>query len=271
MSHKEKEIIIQPSTIETIDYALYNWLNDSMNIHCDTNEGWKKCQVLWVGGERVAQIKENLEKRDLEGTLILPLITLERKSFEKDPNFKGVVQMHLPRVNDYKGGTLQIGKVLNHDKSANFANNQSLRQNVQGVGIQQLNFKLKKKKPPVYTIYSAPLPTYVKVMYEVSIRTDYQIQMNQILQPFMTKTGHLTSFSIRHENHRYEAFFEPSFPHSNNFNDFTESERKFETKFNMKILGYLMGADSNDNQPKITIRENIVEFRFTKESTILEK
>lgn len=268
---QEKQIIIQPSTIETIDFAVFNWLNDKMNLHCETNEGWKKVEVLWVGGERAAQIKENPDRRDFEGSLILPLVSVERKSFEKDPTFKGVVQMHLPRTNDYKGGTLDIGRIINQDKTSNFANNQSFRQNIPGVGYGQLNFKYKKKKPPVYTTYTAPLPTYVKVMYEISLRSEFQQQMNQLLQPFIVKTGHITSFSIRHENHRFELFFEPSFPHSNNISEFTDVQRNFETKFNVKVLGYLMGADSNDNQPKITLRENIVEFKIMRESTILKK
>ena len=35
------------STIEDIDYALYNFINDDLNIFVDTNEGFEKVPVLY--------------------------------------------------------------------------------------------------------------------------------------------------------------------------------------------------------------------------------
>ena len=37
-----REVEFMPSTIETVDVALFNWLNEELNIFCTTNEGWKK-------------------------------------------------------------------------------------------------------------------------------------------------------------------------------------------------------------------------------------
>ena len=37
-----KEIAFMPSTIETIDMALNDWLSEDMDIFCNTNEGWRK-------------------------------------------------------------------------------------------------------------------------------------------------------------------------------------------------------------------------------------
>ena len=50
----EKSMIMsfRPSTMETIDTALYNWLKDEINISCNTNKGWKPSPIIWVAGER---------------------------------------------------------------------------------------------------------------------------------------------------------------------------------------------------------------------------
>ena len=54
-----KIISLTPSTIETIDMALYDWLNVDMNIYSTSEDGWKKVPVIWVSAERAHQIKSN--------------------------------------------------------------------------------------------------------------------------------------------------------------------------------------------------------------------
>ena len=71
-----EERIVMPSTFETIDEAMFQWLDERVNIHCETNKGFKKTQIIWVSAERAYQIKNKKEIRDSSGALILPLITL---------------------------------------------------------------------------------------------------------------------------------------------------------------------------------------------------
>jgi len=68
-----QEILGEPSTIETVDTALYNYVNDKINVSSQTNEGFKKVPVLWTGAERAFQIKSNPDIRDDNGKLIFPL------------------------------------------------------------------------------------------------------------------------------------------------------------------------------------------------------
>jgi len=270
MSHNEKEIIFQPSTIDTIDTAMFLWLSEKMNIHCTTNEGWKKTEIFWIAGERAAQIKKKQEERDLEGTLVFPRISLERTDMEKDPTFKGVVQADLPKQPDYKGGTFPGARVINQKKTSNFANAQSYRTESEKVGKGQLNFKTKKQKKPVYITYSLPLPVYVKMMYKITLRADYQQQLNEMLQPFLTYAGQIRRFNIHNEGHKYECFFEPSFALDNNIAQIQEEERIYKSTFNIKTLGYLMGGGKNDNFPKKTLRENVVEFKISRERVVFK-
>lgn len=52
-----REISMMPSTIETIDVAMFNYLNETLNLQVQTNKGFKKVPVVWVASERSNQIK----------------------------------------------------------------------------------------------------------------------------------------------------------------------------------------------------------------------
>ena len=87
------ETPIEPSTIENIDFGLYEWV-EGLNLSTITNDGFKKSPVVWLGTERAFQIKNNKELRDSVGKLKLPIITVNRDSMTKDPEFKGIFQAH---------------------------------------------------------------------------------------------------------------------------------------------------------------------------------
>ena len=106
--------------LEQVDRAMWKWLEESMNVHCSTNKGWKKVTTKWVAGERAYAAKVSKEFRDSFGALILPIITLSRESVKKDPAFKGTAQAHVPETNDYKGGSLTISRRVNQKKTASF-------------------------------------------------------------------------------------------------------------------------------------------------------
>ena len=78
------EVPFQPSTIETIDRALFDYVDDALDISCTTNKGWKKVPFYWAGAERAYQIKHDRELRDNNGVLIYPLMTVERTTLTRD-------------------------------------------------------------------------------------------------------------------------------------------------------------------------------------------
>ena len=93
-----REITMMPSTVETIDYSLYDWINESINPFTTTKDGWEKVNVKWVSGERSWQVKNDRDIRDDSSRIILPMITLHRKGMQKDPAFKGVAWAHVPKI-----------------------------------------------------------------------------------------------------------------------------------------------------------------------------
>lgn len=264
MTHiKEKsDLPFEPSTIENVDMAVYNWVNDILNLHTETNKGWKKTPVIWVTGERSWQIKNNRDLRDSSNNFILPVITVERTEMNKDPQKKGKYWGDVRPFNDEKGGSIVIQSVIKQDKTNNFANADSKRL------TGQPNFKRENKKV-VYQTKFVPMVVYVNMTYVIDIKTEYQQQMNDLVQPFITLPGAVNYLILKNNGHRYEAFIDGNFSQKNNINDLQQNERLFNTQITIKVLAHLRGATANDNQPKIALRENIVEVKFPREYVIL--
>tara|TARA_R110002020_G_scaffold421876_1_gene631084 strand:- start:1341 stop:2189 length:849 start_codon:yes stop_codon:yes gene_type:complete len=258
-----REELLMPSTIEDIDAAMLNYIDNTLDIFTRTNKGWKKVPVIWVAAERAAQIKQHKDLRDTDGSMIYPVITLERNSITKDLSDKGSIYGNIPPVNDAKRGSITVARRINQDKTGNFANADSKRL------YKQINFKTKKKNNKVvYETYTIPLPVYINVSYVVSIVTEYQEQMNDIITPFITTPGGINYFQLRRNGHVYEGFIDSEFSANNTVNDLGDQERKFTTDINIKVLGHIIGENKNQDSPKIVKRQNAVEVKIPREHVI---
>lgn len=258
------EHYIMPSTLENIDTALYEWVNDNLNIFTTTNEGWKKVPVSWATAERAFSIKKDKEHRDSEGSLVYPIITVERKSMEKNLSKKGSFGVNLFPQPDVKGGVIAIARQIQHNKTKEFVNNDTFRL------TGQINFpKQQRTNTAVYEILYTPYPTYLDIEYEVMIRTEYLQQMNEIVTPFMAKTGGINSFLLKKNGHQYESFIQSNFNLEANADNLNGLERIFTTKIQIKVLGYILGQDKNDPQPKVVVRETAAKFRFQRERVVV--
>jgi len=267
----------KPSTFETIDYAVHSWVNEELDVFATTNKGFKKTPVVWVAGERSWQVKDHKDLRDIDGALIFPIMTIQRDGFNKNLDKKGAFWGNVPSVSDNKGGSITIARRVQAEKTANFVNADAYRKkgkivgNAGETGKQQINFPNKKKDNPkiVYETIDIPMPVYVSVDYLISVRTEYQQQMNEIIQPFVVDAGGINyRVLIGHDGHRYEAFMNQSFDVTNNLTDMGNETRIYETKIKLNVLGYLVGADKNQKQPNIVIRENAVEVKIPRERVI---
>ena len=260
-----ERIKFKASTIEAIDTSLYEWLGDSLDLHTKTNKGILKVPVLWLGTERVWQVKNDQRIRDKVGKLILPLITINRDSITKDPSFKGSFQAHIYENKDYKGGAHPAGSNINQDKTQNFQNVIA----TQEAKNKQQTGKKGENNQTIYNTYNAPIPVYINSTYSITLRTEYQQQMNDLLQPFLTTTGQINSFVLKRDGHRYEAFIQQDFAMNNNTKNIGDEERMFETTINIKVLGYLVGEGYNRSKPVLARRENQVKIRITSERALV--
>ena len=261
---KTEEIPFLPSTIETIDIGLFNWVDETLSLSVNTNNGFKKVPVLWLSAERSFQIKNNKDLRDASGKLKLPLITLTRKSMTKDPTFRGSHYANIFPNDGYRGGSTPIARRIMQVKTRNQANSQAVKKLRSGDETGRID-----NKKVVYETMSLPVPVYVEIMYTVTMRTEYIQQINTLATPFITVTGGINSFIFENDGHKYEAFIQPGFTPMSNASNLGEEERFFETQVEIKVLGYLIGAGPNNERPKAIIRENIVEVKVTRERVMV--
>ena len=264
-----KEYMIEPSTIENVDAAIYEHIDEVFNISTTTNRGSLKVPVIWIGAERAFQLKSDRTIRDSVGKLVLPLISIERVSMEKDKSFKGPIQAHLEpdanKITKIRQHPYRVVSVLNHEKTIQFNNAKVRRDNNSNLLPQDGYTK-------VYDEFYIPLPTYVKIIYNITLRTEYQQQMNDLITPFISRTGQINHFVMKKNGHLYEAFIEPSFDQTNNLNNLGQDERKFETKVSIRVLGYVVGSgDANQETPKILRKESFIQFKTSTERIILEE
>ena len=93
--------------------------------------------------------------------------------------------------------------------------------------------------------------------------------MNDLLAPFIRISNAHTRVLIEHNSNQYEAFIGQKYNIANNISSYKTEERKYETKINIKVLGYLIGDDKNQNTPKIVYRENAVDVKIGRERVIV--
>ena len=268
------EIEFMPSSLETIDAAMMKFVDDELNMSVTTNEGFKKVPVLWVTAERAYQLKHNKDLRDSEETLILPLISVNRSSVTKEPNFKGSVYANIYPVDDARGGTITVARRINAKKTAEFQNAYANRKLGPDRDIRTDNFNTNKRNMStqrvVYETVTIPLPVWIKVIYEVTVRTEYQQQLNELIRPFITVPGNSRMPKrIENEGHFYEVFIDGSFNNASNKANLGMVQRNYEMTINIEVLGYLIGEGENQERPKIVVRENAVEIKIGRERTVL--
>ena len=263
-----REVGMFSSTIEDIDYTITSWLKKDLELYCNTNEGRVKVPVLWQAPERAYQIKNEKDLRDDNNTLKLPLISIERTNIVKNPEQKGSFQAHtFSDKKNGRSGRFVIAKQIVPDKTQNFAIASGTRTNT---GAKRQRFYPRPNKKVVIRTLSIPIPVYVNVEYKIKLKTEYQQNMNELVTPFISRTGQINAFSLTRNGHIYEVFIDQNFSHNNNLATLNEDIREFNTEISLRVLGYLIGEGDNDNRPIVRIDENIVEYVFPTETTVPE-
>ena len=257
----DAKIHFEVSTIETIDKSVLNFV-EALNLATTTNKGFSPVPVVWGTAERSYQVKKNKDIRDSQGLLVLPIISIKRMGFTKTRVSPGVFQGNVPEAADSQGGSLNVSRVLYQQKTMEFANADALKL------YGQKNFPSQNPKI-VYKTVSVPMPVNVEVMYEITLRTEYQQQMNDLMTPFATTPGTVNFVRLTEKDHSYEGFIQENYASNDNLSDFSSDERKFETKIQLKVIGYIVGEGKNREKPHYAIRENAVDVKIPRERITL--
>ena len=263
-SYKQQDNPTPISTFETIDMALYNWISESLNIHVITNEGVKKVPITWFSRERAFQIKNDKEERDNNGFLDFPKIQLQRTSINLADANKRPIPGVFRYAYDYKDGQLGIWKKVSQNKTKNFANARSQRL------YGQPNFK--SDNPEIVNEYIfIPYPSYYEIKYDISLKSLYIQQLNEMMAP-LQRTNPVNNSNvqtIKYGGFKYELFTPTETGFSSNSPDIAESEKIYESKFSVTVLGFTTTSDVSQTTPNIVYRETPAKIRIQRERTII--
>jgi len=264
-----KQKTLSPSTLETIDFALYNWLNEKLDIYTDSNEGRRKVPIIWITAERAFQVKDDKELREIDSqSIIYPAMVVERNSVSKTNANERVVPGNIFPQMDRKRGAFPLYRRVVKDKTQNFQNAAAKRYTNQ----TQETFKLPfESNEVVYETLYTGYPVFLNMNYTIKIRTIYIQQLNEILLPFQRFTGGINQFLVEHENHKYEAFIEDDYSISSNASNLGGEEKKFDAEIKIKVLGYVTADGINQDTPYVVSRESPAKIRFTRERSMLRE
>jgi hypothetical protein len=174
----DQDLDFTPSTIETVDYAIYDYINDKLSLKVTSKDGQEKVPIVWSSAERSFQIKNNPDYRDNEGTIILPAITIERTSINKDLNRRGRFygdQFPIQSQKE-KGGSLVIARQINQKKTSEFANNDANRRYG---GREGPRFVRNPTKKVVYEYITIPAIVYSVINYEITLANNLSSMDNE--------------------------------------------------------------------------------------------
>lgn len=242
-----------PSTLENIDSAVLDWVDNILNISVHTHEGYKKVNVNFAIAERAFLTKRNNDLYDHKYTLKWPVIAIVRGNITPHSKTGALQGSAFGRKHTM---IIPVHSELNHEKTANRANADAKRY------MGTINAPKLKTNRPIYNIYSIPVPTYVEVQYTISLISNFQSQMNDMLNPFIKYSSNINGFKLLHNGHGYECFFSEEISNESNLEDISDEERKVEYSFDLTVKGYIHHGDANDIAPTVFRQETRPEIVF---------
>jgi hypothetical protein len=234
-SDKKGRYEIKTVTIETVDQSVVDYFDKKLNVHVDTERGRSKVPIIYASGERWKLIRKR-KFRDENGTLILPIISVRRTDMDRTPGFGGMAQ-EVPEI--------AVSSVI-HPKTSNIQN--VLRTRQQNKYFPSVSDP-KASSAIVREYLTLPFPDFFTVYYEVNIWTQYQTQMNEILERIFYKYEHMDSFVMPVEydgtlpkgnSYYFVGFRDGNVTPQSNIEDFTDQERLIKYGYTFKTPVYLL-------------------------------
>jgi hypothetical protein len=180
----------QNITIETIDQAVFDWFDVTVDTHVEFPNGERrKVPVSFSAGERAVTSRQKKAIRDNNGVLILPLINITRTSIEPNPNMEAL---------GVETPTLQISKQISGETNT-----------LRNLMKDRIGAFSTPKEPIVYEVTTIPFPDRSIMVYRLKIQTQYITQMNAILEKIFNQLDLQKSFVATFDPRRHPPIGEP--------------------------------------------------------------
>jgi hypothetical protein len=256
--------------IEDVDVALFDLFDKEIPLQVSTsNKNVKeqtKIPVIFAAAEKWALSKRQKAIRDKNGTLVLPLLTVVRTSIQQnvseDINGRGINQ---------QTGELVIKKKLSKQDRAyqNLVNKQALKNqaNVAVTSLTPVDGQLTTKSNTgdlvndamvsdgallasnnlnnAYEFIVVPAPQFFTATYEVTLWTQYTMQMVQALELLVSSflpQGNAWKLDTPKGYWFVATVSDGNFSIDTNVEDMSQDERIIKNKFTVKVPGYIFAS-----------------------------
>lgn len=264
-----EEFTIPSVGVEDVDRSLFELFNLEIPLLVSTDNGLRRVPIIFAAGEKWAILKSGKALRDKNDSLILPLITITRNNIiqtaHDDIAGRGinqqlgelVIQRRLHKSDrDYQRliNRLLIKNQLNVAVNpedgpieGQVATNQVIGDLSEDPAVIDGGLLMSDKMKNVYETIVVPTPQFFTANYDITIWTQYQQQMNQVIENLIssflpqgnawkldTKKGYWFIATV--DGNVYNA--------ENNFDDMSKEERLIKHKFSVKVPGYILATAS---------------------------
>ena len=148
--------------------------------------------------------------------------------------------------------------------------------NIQNLIDQRVRSNFPQKKViPVEEYLTIPFPDFCTIYYEITIWSQYQTQMSEILEKIFYNYDYLDSFAMHTEykdgvgsGYRFVGYRDGNVTPKSNIEEFSAEERVLKYTYNIKVPVYLM-LDPKDET--LAYDRNKTEGRKDKNTKIIHK
>jgi hypothetical protein len=232
--------------IEDIDRGVKSYFDRQVDASVTSPGGdRRKVPVKLSSGERWVAAADRQGIRDRDGRLILPIIQIRRGPLDLTAGATAL-GANVPR--------LQLARLVS-EKTSDLANLDQSRP------ISQRRLR----DSAVYDVYTIPFPCSTKVVYKVRIQTQYQHQMNEIIERFVSRLEFfdVPTFVISLVNDNREGPIKLG-DGQTELAPTVDSEYSARTPLSdYYVVGYVQGSLNDEgNQEEFTDQERIIQTQL---------
>lgn len=264
------DLTVPPVGVEDADAALFNLFDKEIAFQVSTSdknrEEMKRVPVIFTAGEKWALAKKTRGIRDRNGALILPLITVVRTTIQQDPaqdiTGRGInqqtgeilVRRRLDKSDrGYQGlinrlllGHQQDLAVAPGDADAGqLATTRKLGDLADDPTVADGGLMIPDRKNNVYETLVLPAPQFFTAMYEVTLWTQYTVQMFQLIELLIASflpQGNAWRLDTP-KGYWFVATVDGNlYNPEGNIDDMSQEERIIKYKFTVKVPGYILAT-----------------------------
>ena len=236
--------------VEDVDRSIFNLFDKEIPFYYELDGEQKRIPTIFASGERAFTLRRKKPLRDRQGALILPMISILKSGLEQGG--AGIFQApdgitikkrissenHIYKRRENLEGLANQSNTLQDDQHSGLTN-RKLRESY-------IETSLTPSNNNIYEIIKIPKPKFFNATYEITFWSQYQQQMNDMVEVLMLSPtwGPQRTFKLETDKgYWFVANIEPSLNLQNNYDSMGDQERLIKTSFNIKVRGYVINPN----------------------------